>query len=649
MKKVYMWQPNYLYGNDAYFPYSIGSLAAYAWSDSSIKKEYELSALFFLRESIDATIKFLEEPFLCAFSCYVWNFEYNKMLAKRIKEKFPSCYIVFGGHHISPQSVKASLACDEMSYVDIFIYDEGEIAFKEVLEALAVNGDLQSIPNISYKPTVGGHVFTERKMVMETNFPSPYLMGTFDHMVQLSEQKNLNFSATLETNRGCPYSCAYCDWGIYKSKIRKFPMERIKAELDWFAEQKIDLVFGADSNFGIFERDEEITDYLLHLNKTYGYPKKFRVSYAKNTSQRIYQINKKLNDQGMCKGATLSFQSLDPLTLSNIGRKNISQDFFSELMAQYYRERIPTYSEIILGLPGETLDSFKQGLSQLLKSGQHDSINIYLCELLPNSIMAQHDYIQRFRIQTLKTRLNQYHCAPEEDDIEELSTIVISNLSLSIEDWTKCYIFSWAIQCFHCLGFTRYIAVYLWYEKGIDYKEFYSELIEYFSINADTITGKNLKNICSILNNFLDNKKNALLAIYDKKFGDILWPLEEGSYLELLYNFEQFYTELKVFLETYSIPNDILTDLLKYQMCSIQQPFCKESNLELQYNWVDFFENNISHYNVKLKKSHSVVSMEQTHVENDWKDFAREIVWYGRKGGSTLRKVGEFYESKETV
>ena len=78
-----MWQPNYLYGNDAYFPYSIGSLAAYAWSDSSIKKEYELSALFFLRESIDATIKFLEEPFLCAFSCYVWNFEYNKKLAKR--------------------------------------------------------------------------------------------------------------------------------------------------------------------------------------------------------------------------------------------------------------------------------------------------------------------------------------------------------------------------------------------------------------------------------------------------------------------------------------------------------------------------------------------------------------------------------------
>ena len=174
-------------------------------------------------------------------------------------------------------------------------------------------------------------------------------------------------------------------------------------------------------------------------------------------------------------------------------------------------------------------------------------------------------------------------------------------------------------------------------------------MIEYFSINADTITGKNLKNIRSILNNFLDNKKNALLAIYDKKFGDILWPLEEGSYLELLYNFEQFYTELKVFLETYSIPNDILTDLLKYQMCSIQQPFCKESNLELQYNWVDFFENNISHYNVKLKKSDSVVSMEQTHVENDWKDFAREIVWYGRKGGSTLRKVGEFYESKETV
>ena len=343
MRNIYMYQPNYLYGKDAYLPYSLGVLIAYAWKNPHIVENYEVKELGFLRTSIKTVVDGLENPFLCAFSCYTWNFEYNKALAKAIKKQYPECIILFGGHEISYTQNKEHL-CEIASIqnyddyendVDIFIYDEGEIPFRSLLLAYIDNSDLQGIPNISYKDKNRIWKTTERKMLLETDLPSPYLEGVFDLIMEKNEY---SFSPTFETNRGCPFTCAYCDWGVYHAKIRKFPMDRVRAEIDWFSDHKIDLVFGADSNFGLFDRDEEIIDYMVEKKRKTGYPKKFRVSYTKNTGDRVFEINKRLNEEEMSKGATLSFQSLHQETLDAIGRKNVDLDFFSYLMAKYNKE-----------------------------------------------------------------------------------------------------------------------------------------------------------------------------------------------------------------------------------------------------------------------------------------------------------------------
>ena len=44
-------------------------------------------------------------------------------------------------------------------------------------------------------------------------------------------------------------------------------MERIKAEMDWIAEHKIEYVYCADGNFGLFDRDEEIAEYIISLKR----------------------------------------------------------------------------------------------------------------------------------------------------------------------------------------------------------------------------------------------------------------------------------------------------------------------------------------------------------------------------------------------
>ena len=625
-----MYQPNYFYGKDAYLPYAIGALAAYAWSDEQIKMSYELKTLGYIREPIKSVLDSLEDPFLCAFSCYIWNYEYNKALAKAIKQVYPMCKLIFGGHQIS-----RGYTDESGEYVDIYIYDEGEVPFKEILVALSSGSDLDNVANIKYRGLDGEWHITPKVPGKEIIFPSPYLTGVFESLMNSS---SFNFTPTFETNRGCPFSCAYCDWGGNISKLRQFPMSRIRAEIDWFSEHKIDLIFGADSNFGIFERDEEIIDYMIFKRKSTGYPRKFRVSYTKNTGKRVFNINRKLNEEGMCKGATLSFQSLNERTLEAIGRKNVPLTYFSELMESYNKENIPTYSEIILGLPKETYSSFCIGIDQLLESGQHTSINIYLCELLPNSAMAHPEYMEKNKIQVADTVLNQYHCIPSEEDITEHSKIITGTSSLTFEDWKKTYYYSLAIQTFHCLGITRYIAIYLHYEKKIPYHIFYESLLNWCMENPGTVAGKALAKMVQVFERYING--TGSLQYIDKRFGDIIWPLDEAWYLEILYEFETFSAELDQYLsEKYpELSTEEFSQLCLYQKSVVYRPNVEYGELNLDYSFPEYFSAIMSGDYQRLNSgqySYNAIVVDSIHK---WDEFATKMVWYGRKGGKNYLK-----------
>lgn len=635
MKRVYMWQPYYLYDDNAYLPYAIGSLAAYAWHDEIIKKNYELKDLFFLRTPVDEVVEKLDDPFLCAFSTYVWNIEYNLEMAKKIREKFPKCKIVFGGHQISPQGVKESFETNGKltTYSDYFIYDEGEVAFRNLLLAMLEDENFETVDNISFTKN-GEHIFTRRSVVKETDFPSPYTEGIFDKIV--NSMPEYKFSAVIETNRGCPYHCAYCDWGYHAEKLRGgggmrvFPIDRVKSEINWCVEHEIEYVYCADSNYGLFNRDEEIVDYAIQQNKKFGYPHKWRATFAKNTTEKVFRINQKINDQGMSKGATLSFQSLNPNTLNIIGRKNIKLDFFTKLLNQYVESHIPTYTEIIMGLPGETYETFCEGISTLLKCGQHKSMNIYACELLPNSPMGQIDFIDKYKIKTIRTPIQRNYTAPNNTDIQEYDRFIVENSSLPFEKWKQCYLFAYVIQCFHSIGLTRYISMYLYYSKNLEYDIFYREMIKYLTNNPETVGGKAILRVQKIVDKAVSDDSVGFQYL-DEKFGNVYWPLEEGSYLEILSDLEKFYNELKDFLIEYENNSEILTDLIKYQYEITKKPFDKSHTVKFSYDLPKYFKHVSDTENIKLEKNSVSVKVEVKNEFDDWKDFAKKVIWYGRK------------------
>ncbi len=625
MKKVYFIQVGFAFAKSVYLPYATGTIVAYCKNRPEITSEYEFPEIIFRRDDIDTVVREISNPYIAAFSTYVWNVEFNKALAKAIKEKYPECIIVFGGHSVSDR-----MEFLDEEYIDILTLGEGEEVTANLLTALKNGGDLSSCNGIAYKDENGNKVLCEPNCPQTVeNYPSPYLTGVFDSIIQ--RNPDLMFDTIIETNRGCPYNCAYCDWSNHK-KLRLFPMEKVKGELKWLSEHNIEYCFCADSNFGMFERDEEIAEYIVELNKATGFPKVFRPCYEKNSAERVFNISKKLNSRGLDKGATMAYQTLCDDALKNINRKNLTMEHFSGLLENYTKANIPTYSELILGLPGETAESFCQGLCKLLRAGQHNSISVYYCELLPNAPMCKPEYMEKYKIEPMKVQFNHIHSASgKKDKIPEYSYLVRSTSTLPRNSWVYANLFSICLQCFHSLGLLRFFAIYAYHELKIDYYDFYKGLLDFCLADSGFI-GNLFREIKKKLDGSLEGEWNHSNPV----FGNVTWFFEEGLFLELLYNFNEFEKLAENFVKPLGYGEEVYSQLLKFQLAAVKRPFEKQKELECDFDFLSYFKNVNSSEKAPLIKKKTAYVFKAKEEYEEWPRFAREIVWYGRRKGATL-------------
>ncbi len=625
MKNIYLVQANAVYGDtvkSTYIPYAIGCLAAYAFENEEIKNEYRLGKFIYTRKSIPDAVNELESPYLVGFSSSIWNNEYNKALARAIKEKYPDCITVFGGHQVSPD---AKAAFSEYTYADILIHGGGEEAFRDILLALRNNTELGSIKNISLRLPDGSVISGARENPASPDYPSPYLNGIFEPILN----DGLEFSAIIETNRGCPNHCAFCDWGILRSKVRKFDIQKVYDELMWLALHKIEYVYCADANFGLFDRDMDITDKFIELKNTYGYPKKLKVNFTKNRCGFVGEISRKLSENGMGKSQTLSFQSVDEKVLQAIGRKNIDLPYFRELLTLYSKADIPTYSELILGLPEETYESFSSGLCTLLENGQHKSINIYPCELLPNSALGSREYIEKYGIKTTRLPFRQFHCEDTADDVTEYSNLITSTSSMTKEEWAESYFFAVLVQSFHCLGITRESAIFVRENYGISYKDFYISLIDFAFSDSSVYLNSVFTEMRTHLRGIADAENS--IGIYDSRFGSISYEPDENLFLSCIYDSESLYGELRVFLRELIKDEETADMLTDFQLAILNKP-CKENfSMILPMDLSTYFSRFFNGEADKPEKNATLTEFISPCKVDNWQDFARECVWYGRR------------------
>ncbi len=624
-KNLYLVQVGVSGDTMAFLPYAIGCIAAYLKNDSEITNKYDIKNIIGIREDIDNIIKKFTSPDIVAFSCYTWNLEYNKVLAKKIKDLYPQVKIIFGGH-----SVPANASfLDEFDFIDYLMHNEGEETTSILLKALENGDSLEDVPNLSFRTENTTKTTFFRHPENISNYPSPYTTGVFDHL--LEEYPEIEFHATLETNRGCPYACAYCEW-CYTKKIRQFPMSKIKKEIEWIAKNKIQYCYCADANFGILKRDIKIAQYVVEQKNKYGYPHIFKPCYAKNSDETVFEAGCILNQNHTDKGVTLAYQSLDSITLKNIGRKNMPPELFFELNNKYKQVGIPTYSEVILGLPGETFDSFSEGICRLLECGQNNGIPIYECQVYPNTKMGNPEFQKKHGIKTTKIPLFGIHYYPDFKGVNEFFDIVTETASMPADDWVKAYMFSVISQVFHNFGLLRCFALFAKHEKGVSFKTFYTKLYDF-------IYNENNGFINSVFHKLYLRKadtKKADWTYQNDEYGKIGWYFEEGAFLELLHDNDQFWAEIKPFLQTLEIDNDLFEMLFEYQKQIINLPGKDYVEIVSDFAFYPYFAALTNGEDAKLKKVKNKLCLKPEKPTDSWQSYAKEVIWYGKKNGATL-------------
>ena len=632
MKNIYFVQVDVSSSSNAqnaYLPYTAGILVASAFRSETVRQNCEFKEFIFMREDVDDVVARLDNPSFVGFSSYCWSTEYNKLLASKIKEKYPDCLIVFGGHDI-PDNFDM---LDEYSFIDVLCHGEGEDTVRELIESYCTGQPFHNVCNISFRNN-GEYIRTQSKQQTTLDYPSPYLDGWFDSIVE--NNPDIIFNAILETSRGCPNQCAYCDWGLLKSKTRMFPIERIRDEIRWMAEHKIAFVWGADANFGLYERDLEIANEFVEAKKKYGYPERMRMNYAKNNYKNVFAIVEKFKECEFDRiGATLSFQSLSPVALKNIKRVNSSLDFYKNLLTEYNKKNMKTYSELILGLPGETYESFIKGIGTLFEIGQHFVFEVYGCILLPNAAMGQKDYIEKHGIKTVRSEIIRPHFNDDAFTVPEYNTIIVETNTMSREMWVKSTAFYYMVKALHGNGLVRAFAIYLFHEMGIPYERFYDGMIEYFESNPEFFITK--------LYNDLKDKANGLsLGTNNRKLlfkpcGDIVWDDHEYVVLQVLSQLDRFYDEILPYLESFGIENDIFEDLLNYQRSIIRTPLNDKRIVPMRYDIHSYLKNiYVNDYHKLEKCDHTLVMKDSDHI-SDWEKFGKFVVWYGRMGWSSYK------------
>ena len=352
-----------------------------------------------------------ERPDVVAFSNYIWNKNLSLQFAAHVKDIYPSCITAMGGpnYNFSELAWVEDFARKNRQ-IDFHIEGEGEVKFYNLMACCTEHDfDLAAVKEV--RPAGVAYVedkndvfsanqslndpgywsqlhdlnldFAQNRLRDLNDVPSPYLSGLLDEFLA-----DKDFCPIIETNRGCPYACTFCNWGAMgKSKSAMFALDRVIEELTYIAENNVSTtpyLYIGDANFGLFPRDVEIAQFLRELKDSRGFPQNIYMYFAKNSTEKVVKIAGILNDM---TPISLSRQTQNKDVLENIKRSNISVDTFNSLADLAKELGIQSFVELIHGLPGESKESFYDGVRDIMRQNV-DILHIFPAMLLDGSEMG---------------------------------------------------------------------------------------------------------------------------------------------------------------------------------------------------------------------------------------------------------------------
>lgn len=309
-------------------------------------------------------------------SFYTWNAAEFLSVARQLKSLLPELTVVAGGPHV--QQAEDYLGVDP---IDVIFLGEAEVTFQEFLDC----------ENLDQRADIAGLAYLHGNEIMQTatrerckdldRFPSP--LEVLDLVDENGKPRYESIS--YETSRGCPFKCAFCEWGTgaIGTKMYQWSMERISADWHTIVAAGIKDIWLADSNFGALKQDLEKARLIVQLKDQHGLPLSFATSWSKKHSRQVQEIALLLHRNQLLPHYQLALQTLTPEALRLSHRQNMSSNEYKPIAKHMSELGVPIAAELIWGLPGDNLPDFERNLDQLLAT--FPNINIFGYTLLPGT------------------------------------------------------------------------------------------------------------------------------------------------------------------------------------------------------------------------------------------------------------------------
>jgi putative methyltransferase len=352
-RTAHLVQVNDIIGNNVVLPLAIGILWQSAMQNIFNKQNWQLGQIIYKKIESQDQLQKLAQGDLVVFSHYIWNSNYQFDLAKQIKQINPDIIVLVVGPNINQE--KKYFWQEHGKYVDVALIGEGDRSFSHLLESFP---DFDKVPGAWTADFCNGEAQRVQEFSIET---SPYLAGFYDDIVDHERSAGRYIQAVVQTNRGCPYHCTFCEEGRdYKNKMFFYDKQRVIKEIEWCGQKGIEFLNIADDNWGIVDTDVEYMRWIRDCNLQYGYPKLVDATFAKNNPENLLamaEIDHEHQTQ-LLRGITIALQSQNPQTLSSIKRFNLVPEKQQKLIVGLKKLGVPTYVEMIWPLPYETYESF---------------------------------------------------------------------------------------------------------------------------------------------------------------------------------------------------------------------------------------------------------------------------------------------------
>ncbi|MBW1771140.1 MAG: B12-binding domain-containing radical SAM protein [Deltaproteobacteria bacterium] len=340
-----------------HFSLANGCLKAYAEKDRVIAENADIQIVDFDAEDHDVrqALYYLsrERPDIVGFSSYCWNMDKILELSRLLKQLDPRTKIILGGPEVGPIARKCMT---ENPAVDVVVMGEGEATFQELLRSYLDHGKpMASVKGITYRQD-GKICSTEQRPLMDDlgDIPSPYLTGI------LTPRDKVTY---LETYRGCPYRCAFCFEGKNFPKLRFFPEERIRREIELVTSNpNISTFHVVDSVFNLKKsRLRRIAQMFNEANRSGAGLTTVEVM-AELVDEETVELLKKANVLSVETGP----QTVNADTIKNISRY-YRKEKFNRGIKLLLDGGIEVLTDLIIGLPGDNFFRFLRSAKAMIQ------------------------------------------------------------------------------------------------------------------------------------------------------------------------------------------------------------------------------------------------------------------------------------------